>query len=295
MHRFLIALYVCGLAVAGCQKAETLNEPLNRGLALDNKGDHDAAIAQFTHVIAAANPTIPIEKSYMSDAYDDRGIAWEREGEIDKAIADFTKAIEVNPRSFFPYDHRSNAWLAKGEYDKSIADCTKAMGLYPEDTTVCTRRGGAWQAKGEYVKAVADYTKAVALAPKDAGATNNLAVFYSICADAKYRDGKKAVELAKKADQLSGGKNYAVLSTLAAAYAESGDFVKARELQQKGIELSRRNPSRNCVPGWNSTSKANPITSRPRRSSSTFAVSAATGPRGREFDRKISGQKNGGK
>ena len=44
------------------------------------------------------------------------------------------------------------------------------------------------------------------------------------------------MENANKAYQLPGGKDYSCLGTLAAAYAESGDFAKALVFQGKAIE-----------------------------------------------------------
>ena len=46
------------------------------------------------------------------------------------------------------------------------------------------------------------------------------------------RDGPAAVELAERADNLSGGKNATVLDILAAAYAEAGRFPEAVETAQ---------------------------------------------------------------
>jgi tetratricopeptide (TPR) repeat protein len=100
------------------------------------------------------------------------------------------------------------------------------------------RRGDESFRKVELDKAIADYTKAVAIDPKGYDAYYFLASFYATCPDAKYRDGKKAVEITSKAGQLSGVKRLLYLDTLGAAYAESGDFVKARECQEKLIELA---------------------------------------------------------
>jgi tetratricopeptide (TPR) repeat protein len=72
----------------------------------------------------------------------------------------------------------------------------------------------------------------------DGNALNNLAwVLATNPADAT-RDGKRAVELAMKATTLPGGNVPIVFRTLAAAYADSGDFSKAIETAQHAIDLA---------------------------------------------------------
>jgi hypothetical protein len=53
------------------------------------------------------------------------------------------------------------------------------------------------------------------------------------------RDGNKAVDLAGYANQLTGGSNPMVLRTLAAAYAEAGQFGKAIETARTAIQRAR--------------------------------------------------------
>lgn len=57
---------------------------------------------------------------------------------------------------------------------------------------------------------------------------------------ARYRDGKKALKNARKACDLRGGKFYS-LDTLAAAYAENGEFEKAAQWQTKAIDMLAKN------------------------------------------------------
>jgi hypothetical protein len=57
------------------------------------------------------------------------------------------------------------------------------------------------------------------------------------CPEERHRDGKRAVEAAKRACELTGLTSAEILDTLAAAYAESGDFPKAVEYQEKAIGL----------------------------------------------------------
>jgi len=52
------------------------------------------------------------------------------------------------------------------------------------------------------------------------------------------RDGKRAVELAAKATNVPGGSVPIVLRTLAAAYAEAGDFSKAIQTGGRALDLA---------------------------------------------------------
>lgn len=91
--------------------------------------------------------------------------------------------------------------------------------------------------KKDYAKAIADYNEAIQLNPKLASAYNNRAWIWATCPGEQYRDGQKAVESAHLAWELSGEEITSYLSTLAAAYAELGDFVKAVEWQEKMTKL----------------------------------------------------------
>ena len=90
---------------------------------------------------------------------------------------------------------------------------------------------------GKQAEAIADYEKAIKLEPKEEGVLNNLAWVLATSPDAKLRDGKRAIQLATQACELSDYKLAYILSTLAAAYAESGDFQKAIQWSSKAVEI----------------------------------------------------------
>jgi serine/threonine protein kinase/tetratricopeptide (TPR) repeat protein len=71
----------------------------------------------------------------------------------------------------------------------------------------------------------------------DVTAANHLAWFLATCPEATSRDGSAAVRYAEMAVAATGGKDPANLDTLAAAYAETGQFTKAREVQQEAMSF----------------------------------------------------------
>ena len=109
--------------------------------------------------------------------------------------------------------------------------------LNPDDVRAYFLRGTTHCKKDAYDKSIADFHQALTINCKDVEARNGLAWLLATCPDKKVRDGKKAVENAIKAYQLTEGKNWACLDTLAAAYAESGDFAKAKEWETKAVEM----------------------------------------------------------
>jgi tetratricopeptide (TPR) repeat protein len=98
-------------------------------------------------------------------------------------------------------------------------------------------RGFAWSSKRDYDRAIADYTDAIRLDPNNSYPYNNQAWLWATASDVKFRDGKKAVESATKACELSEWKERNDLDTLAASYAEAGDFDQAMKWQEAGIKL----------------------------------------------------------
>jgi hypothetical protein len=51
------------------------------------------------------------------------------------------------------------------------------------------------------------------------------------------RNGKRSIEFGEQAAKETDYKQAHILSTLAAGYAEAGDFAKAREWSQKAVDL----------------------------------------------------------
>jgi tetratricopeptide (TPR) repeat protein len=70
-----------------------------------------------------------------------------------------------------------------------------------------------------------------------AGFRNDYAYVLASCPDERFRDGSRALRMARQAVAEGHGAHPAYLDTLAAAYAEVGQFDKAVETSRKAIAL----------------------------------------------------------
>ncbi len=222
-------------AIVHYQKALLINPDyaeahVNLGYALLQKGDVDGAIAHY-------QKALQIEPNHAK-AHVNLGNALLQKGNLDEAIVHFQKALQINPGNAVAHVNLGYALLQKGNLDEAIVHYQKALQINPDYAKAHNNLGNALLQKGKEDEAIAHYQMALQINPDDAEIQNNLARVLATCPQASLRDGNKAVELAQRANQLTGGGNPAVLGTLAAAFAEAGRFPEAVATAQRALQMA---------------------------------------------------------
>jgi Tfp pilus assembly protein PilF len=155
-----------------------------------------------------------------------------------QALDFFNEEVKRNPTAR-AYNTRGMILQAKGEHDIAIGDFNEAIRRDPHFKWAFRNRGNAWKAKNEFDKATADYNEAIRLDPKYIAAWDSRAWLEAVSPNARFRDGKRAVEDAKRSLELARSKDDPELvDTLAAAYAESGDFASAVKWETRARDMA---------------------------------------------------------
>jgi protein O-mannosyl-transferase len=166
------------------------------------------------------------------------GIVFLGQGKLDEAISLLQTAVDLRPENSPAHENLAKALLQKGHVAGALIHYRKLLELQPDNIELHNIVGTVLTQQGRVGEGVEEWQKVLAIQSDNGNAMSNLAWVFATSPDQSLRDGPKAVELAEQAIRISGGRIPILFRTLAAAYAESGEFSKASQTAQQGIELA---------------------------------------------------------
>ncbi len=137
----------------------------------------------------------------------------------------------------YRYTLRANARVKQGNFSRALSDYQRASAAaYGDIYWIHAYRANANFEAGDYQHALQFYNEAIELEPDVASLLNARARLLAIAPDADVRNGPQAIADARVAIALE-PENPGFVATLAAAYAENGEFDTATEEQRRAIAL----------------------------------------------------------
>jgi tetratricopeptide (TPR) repeat protein len=174
-----------------------------------------------------------------------------KENRMADAINDAQLMVDRDPKNLFRRMRLASLYSIDKRPRKAIELLTGLLQEEPDNVALLRSRGDAYLSVGDHATAIADYESAIAAIgivdaensssqeiDEASGLYNNLAWVLATSPNDTVRNGKRAIELAEKSAKLTKYQAPHILSTLAAAYAEAGDFENARKWSQKAVDLA---------------------------------------------------------
>jgi tetratricopeptide (TPR) repeat protein len=166
------------------------------------------------------------------------GIVFLGQGKVDEAISLLQAAVDLRPDNSPAHENLAKALIQKGQVSDALIHYHKLLELQPDNIEVHNIVGTVLVQQHRVREGMEEWQKVLAIQPDNGNAMSNLAWIYATSPDDSLRDGMKAVQLAEQAMRISGRRIPIIYRTLAAAYAENGQFSQAIQTAQQAFELA---------------------------------------------------------
>jgi tetratricopeptide (TPR) repeat protein len=204
----------------------------NLALTLARQGQTDMGVAllsEAARLAAKATDRAELQRQI--------GVIYSDQGKYVQAATYYTASLQTNPRFAIAHNDLGLDLVSQGDRAGALEHYTQALKIDPQYAEAHRNMALALIADGKLSEARSQLYEAIRLKPDYLDAINDLAWMLSTAPDEKVRDAHEALRLAKQAVQLTGEKDAGILETLAAAYAEGGDFAQAISTVEQALKL----------------------------------------------------------
>lgn len=204
----------------------------NLGVAYDEAGRTGEALARFKAAVHS-NPA-DVESQYHL------GQELMRAGQFGEAAAHFSAALRLMPGNILLLNNFGVAQARCGRSDSARTQFLAAIRLHPEYSKAYFNLALLEKDNGENGAATTNFLTAIRLDPDWAEALNAAAAFQLGCPEARWRDPVGALELAKRANKVSGGHVAGFLATQGECEAANGNFSNAVVVIRMAEQIARQ-------------------------------------------------------
>ncbi len=203
----------------------------NLGDALTRQGQLEEAVFHFYKALT--------KDITDSEVYNKLGVVLGRQGKFDEAVTQLNEALRLKPDFVDAYYNLGYVFLCQNKPDQAVMQLAKAVQLDPNSDKSQYYLATALSGKGSIDEAITHYEAALEIRPDWIEPMNSLAWLLAIHKDAVFYNPQKAVQLARRACELTSYKNAGILDTLAVAYAAAGNFPEAVAAAEKALNIAR--------------------------------------------------------
>ena len=210
--------------------AVELYKLIDQATQLGEKGANDQALAIWEKAAAIEPENAKVQNGL--------GISLYIHGETAKGFEHLRHAIRINPLSVETHYILGRFLIDQGHADQALEELKTAIDIRPHFASCEEALGSAYESLGNSPEALAHWRKAHLIEPERASATLGISWVLATAPDASLRNGAEAVSLAESANNLALAEDPNALDTLAAAYAENGQFARAAASAAHALELA---------------------------------------------------------
>lgn len=200
---------------------------LDRGTVRDLDHLYADAAAEYHKAIAAAPDSAPVHYNL--------GIVLARLGDLDAAAVEFERATELDPGLAAAHSSLAHVRLTQGRKAEAADSYRRAVRANPRSVRDRASLATLLMKNGSFHEAARLLEEALMIDPNDVISLVSLSQVLSLSPYKELRDGKRAVQLAERAIKIEGGNDPSLFRTLAAAYAEAGDFEAAVRAEERAL------------------------------------------------------------
>lgn len=202
----------------------------NLGMLRSRQGRVDEAIQHLTLAVRYRPDT--------ADAHRTLGALLVGKRATLDGLEQLAEAARLDPRDALSRQFLGQALAEQGRVDEALSHLTEAVRLDPN--SVDTRRllGQLLFLKGRAAEAAVHLSRAIELRPGDAMLLGDLAWMLALAPSPAERNGPRAVELARRACDLTGRREIGPLDILGMSHAAAGQFSEAIAAAEQALRLA---------------------------------------------------------